>query len=93
VLGTPHQLFWQTYIELDRAKITDEEYLTHLEKNIYRIRQSQNANIWLGGNFNIGGIDWDTYSIKNKAQNTELRYFSETSIKTPPCASVLRSFL
>jgi hypothetical protein len=52
-------------------KITDEEYLTHLEKNIYRIRQSQNANIWLGGDFNLGGIDWDTYSIKNKAQNTK----------------------
>ena len=35
-------------------KLTDEEYLTHLEKNIYRIRQSQNANIWLGGDFNLG---------------------------------------
>jgi hypothetical protein len=21
--------------------------------------------------FNLGGIDWDTYSIKNKAQNTK----------------------
>jgi hypothetical protein len=37
-----------------RAKITDEEYLTRLEKNIYRIRQSQNANIWLGADFNLG---------------------------------------
>jgi hypothetical protein len=38
---------------------------------IYRIRQSQNANIWLGGDFKLGGIDWDTYSIKSKAQNTK----------------------
>jgi hypothetical protein len=33
--------------------------------------KNQNANIWLGGDFNLGGIEWDTYSIKNKAQNTK----------------------
>jgi hypothetical protein len=36
-------------------KITDDECLMHLEKNIQRIRQNNNSQVWLGGDFNLGG--------------------------------------
>ena len=52
-------------------KQTEDECLIHLEKSIHRIRQSENSHLWLGGDFNLGGIDWDTYSTKPKAQNTK----------------------
>ena len=35
-----------------------------------RIKQN-NAHLWLSGDFNLIGIDWDNYSIKNKSQNTK----------------------
>ena len=31
------------------SKITDDECLMHLEKNIQRIRQNNNSQVWLGG--------------------------------------------
>ena len=43
----------------------------HLEKNIQRIRQNNNSQVWLGGDFNLGGIEWHNYSFKSKAQNTK----------------------
>ena len=49
-------------------KITDGECLMHLEKNIQRIRQNNNSQVRLGGDFNLGGIEWLNYSIKSKAQ-------------------------
>ena len=52
-------------------KHTDEEHLIHLEKSINRIRQSENSHLWLGGDFNLGGINWDTYSTTPKSQNTK----------------------
>ena len=52
-------------------KHTDEEHLIHLEKSINRIRQSENSHLWLGGDFNLGGINWDTYSTSPKSQNTK----------------------
>ena len=51
--------------------ITDDECLMHLEKNIQRIRQNNNSQVWLGGDFNLGGIEWHNYSIKSKALNTK----------------------
>ncbi|CAC5424368.1 unnamed protein product [Mytilus coruscus] len=50
---------------------TEKDYLTHLAKSISRIRQSENCHLWLGGDFNLGGIDWNNYSIKQKAYNTK----------------------
>ena len=38
-------------------KITDDECLMHLEKNIQRIRQNNNSQVWLRGDFILGGID------------------------------------
>ena len=69
----------EKYLSSEPSELKSEETseqlwikLTYLDtKNIYRIRQSQNATIWLGGDFNIRGIDWDAYSIKSKAQNTK----------------------
>ena len=52
-------------------KQTEDECLMHLEKSIYRIRQSENSHLWLVGDFNLSGIDWTTYSIKPKSQNTK----------------------
>ncbi|KAK3085493.1 hypothetical protein FSP39_004174 [Pinctada imbricata] len=49
---------------------TDDECLIQLDRTIQSIRQSENANIWLGGDFNLGGIDWDNYALKSKSQNT-----------------------
>jgi hypothetical protein len=46
----------------------------HLEKNIQRIRQNNNSQVWLGGDFNLGGIGWHNYSIKSKAQNSANNY-------------------
>ena len=43
----------------------------HLEENIQRIRQNNNSQVLLGGDFNLGGIEWHNYSIKGKAQNTK----------------------
>jgi hypothetical protein len=34
-------------------KITDDECLMHLEKNIQRIRQNNNSQVWLGGDSNL----------------------------------------
>jgi hypothetical protein len=42
----------------------DDECLMHLEKNIQRIRQNNNSQVWLGGDFNLGGIEWHNYSSK-----------------------------
>jgi hypothetical protein len=49
-------------------KITDEECLMHLEKNIQRIRQNNNS---------LESSDF-------KSVGSELRYLSDTSINTPP---------
>ena len=51
--------------------ITDDACLMHLEKSIERIRQNNNSQVWLGGDFNLGGIEWHNHSIKSKAQNTK----------------------
>jgi hypothetical protein len=45
--------------------------ILNLEKNIQRIRQNNNFQEWLGGDFNLGGIEWHNYSIKSKALNTK----------------------
>ncbi|CAG2220727.1 unnamed protein product [Mytilus edulis] len=50
---------------------TEEEYLSHLGKSISRIKRSENCHLWLGGDFNLGGIDWNNYSIKQKAYNSK----------------------
>ena len=50
---------------------TDDECLEHLVKSIHRITQSANCHLWLGGgDFNLAGIDWSSYSIKSMSQNT-----------------------
>jgi hypothetical protein len=54
-------------------KITDDECLMHLEKNIQRIRQNNNSQVWLGGDFNLGGIEWtllisELLLVKNKSR-------------------------
>jgi len=35
--------------------MTDESIIQELDKSIYRVKQSPNSHIWLGGDFNLGG--------------------------------------
>ncbi|KAK3108516.1 hypothetical protein FSP39_009662 [Pinctada imbricata] len=67
IIGSP-DLYIGSFYKPPRQ--TDEEYLKYLDTNIQRIRNSENAHVWLGGDFNLGGIEWDNYTIKTKAQNT-----------------------
>jgi hypothetical protein len=35
------------------------------------LSNSHNSHIWLGGDFNLGGINWENGSIRSKASNTK----------------------
>ncbi|VDI57721.1 Hypothetical predicted protein [Mytilus galloprovincialis] len=64
IIGSPDLYIGSFYKPPNK---TEEDCLTHLGKT--RIRQSNNCHLWLGGDFNLGGIDWNNYSIKQKAYN------------------------
>ena len=51
--------------------MTDESVIQKLDKSIYMVKQSHNSHIWLGGDFNLGGVNWENGSIKPKASNTK----------------------
>ena len=51
--------------------MTDESIIQELDKSIYRVKQSPNSHIWLGDDFNLGGINWENGSIRPKASNTK----------------------
>ncbi|CAC5397146.1 unnamed protein product [Mytilus coruscus] len=68
IIGSPDLYMGSFYKPPNK---TDEDYLTHLGKSISRIRHSENCHLWLGGDFNLGGIDWNNYSIKQKAYNSK----------------------
>ena len=36
----------------------DPDYIGHIQKYLERIPTSHGAHLWLGGNFNLGDIDW-----------------------------------
>ena len=49
--------------------ITDPEYLSTLESYLSRIPTHNGAHLWLGGDFNLPGIDWPNETVKTKATN------------------------
>ena len=50
--------------------VTDVEYLDHLQTSLSRIPAG--AHTWIGGDFNLGDIDWDTDSLKPYASSAGL---------------------
>ena len=51
--------------------MTDESIVQELDKSIYRVKQSPNSHIWLSGDVNLSGINWENGSIRPKASNTK----------------------
>jgi hypothetical protein len=49
--------------------MTDESIIQELDKSIYRVKQSPNSHIWLGDDFNLGGINWENGSIRPNASS------------------------
>ena len=39
-------------------------YLGKLRESLNRIKRSYHSDVWLGGDFNLGDIDWPTQSTK-----------------------------
>ena len=51
-------------------KTTDEAYLTALNHSISKVLYSRNCNVWLGGDFNLGGVNWQNSSVSTGARNS-----------------------
>ena len=51
-------------------KTTDEAYLTALSHSISKVLYNRNCNVWLGGDFNLGGINWQNSSVSTGPRNS-----------------------
>ena len=49
--------------------VTDPKYLEELRDSLSKIKNSHKGHIWLGGDFNFGGIDWPSKSSIPMAPN------------------------
>ena len=47
-----------------------EAYLTTLNHSTSKVLYNRNCNVWLGGNFNLGGINWQNSSVSTGARNS-----------------------
>jgi hypothetical protein len=48
----------------------DSIYLDNLQTYLAKILAHKGARIWLGGDFNLPGIDWQNENIKHNSQHT-----------------------
>ena len=48
----------------------DSIYLDNLQTYLAKILAHKGAHIWLGGDFNLPGIDWQNENIKHNSQHT-----------------------
>ncbi|XP_072021618.1 uncharacterized protein [Amphiura filiformis] len=48
------------------------EYIDQLRESLNNINQTNGAQIWLAGDFNIPDIDWENYSVKPNARYANL---------------------
>ena len=58
-------------------KTTDEAYLAALNHSISKVLYNRNCNVWLGGDFNLGGINMAKQLSINRGK--ELKKLSATS--------------
>jgi len=40
------------------------EYMEELRNSLNKIKRNSNSQIWLAGDFNLPGVNWDTLSVK-----------------------------
>ena len=66
VVGASHLHVGSFYHTPDE---TDPDYLSNLETCLQRIPSG--SHIWLGGDFNLPGIDWDSESVKPYATHSQ----------------------
>ena len=66
VVGTSHLYVGSFYRTRDE---TDPDYLSNLETYLQWIPSG--SHIWLGGDFNLPGIDWDSESVKPYATHSQ----------------------
>ena len=52
--------------------VTDPKYLEELRDSLSKFKNSHKGHIWLGGDFNFGGIDWPTKTTIPGAPNKTL---------------------
>ena len=62
------QLFVGSYYR--PPDVNDPDYLGQLQTSLSRIPAG--AHTWIGGDFNLGDIDWDTDSVKPYASKSGL---------------------
>ena len=51
---------------------TDPEYLQHLQSTINMIPTDKVAHLWLGGDFNLPGINWEEENVTPYASYSTL---------------------
>jgi hypothetical protein len=62
-------------------KQTEETCLAALSQSIYKVQHNTNCHIWLGGDFNLGGIDWENGSVPTGSTNsTQSHQLTEIAI-------------
>jgi hypothetical protein len=52
-------------------KQTEEICLAALSQSIYRVQHNKDCHIWLGRDFNLGGIDWENRSVPTGSTNSK----------------------
>ena len=55
-----------------RPPSSDRDYLNSLRDSLAKINPDNFSNIWLGGDFNLGDIVWETQSVRKGAQKPTL---------------------
>ncbi len=62
-LVSHRKLYYWSY----KTEYTDEEYFDGIRYAATTITSQTNGNIWLGGDFNLSGIAWQTESVKTRS--------------------------
>ena len=55
-----------------RPPNSDRDYLATLRNSMDNVNVDQYSNVWLGGDFNLGDIIWDTQAVKVGAQKATM---------------------
>ena len=50
----------------------ENQYLNELQTSLSRIKGKHNDNIWIGGDFNLGDIQWDSQNVRPNPQVTKV---------------------
>ena len=55
-----------------RPPSTSKDYLNSLRDSLGKVNMNHYSNIWLGGDFNLGDIIWESHSVRAGGQKSAL---------------------